>query len=100
MTSLGKLLVLLNVGLSLVLAGLAFGIYTNRIDWPGTAPAAASGEKTVSEVAQKKANVEDAQKASALALTRWEEAGTRLVHLEDRRPKDQQLYAKRLEILE
>jgi hypothetical protein len=99
MTGLGKLLLLANLTASLALAGLAFGIYTNRIDWPGTAPAA-TGEKTVGEFAQKKADVEEAQKAAALALTRWEEAATRLVHLEERRPKDQELYAKRLEILE
>ena len=70
MTSLGKLLVLLNVGLSLGLAGLAFGVYTNRIDWPGTAPATGS-EKTVGEFAQKKTEVEDAQKAAGVALTVW-----------------------------
>jgi hypothetical protein len=99
MTGLGKLLLLCNVAASLLLAGLAFGIYTNRIDWPGTAPAA-SGEKTVGEFAQKKADVDEAQKAAALALTRWQEAGARLVHLEGRRPQDQQLYAKQLEILE
>jgi hypothetical protein len=99
MTGLGKLLLLANLAASLMLAGLAFGIYTNRIDWPGTAPAAA-GEKAVDEFAQKKGEVVEAQKAAALALTRWEEAGTRLVHLEDRRPKDQQFYAKQLEILE
>jgi len=100
MTSLGKLLVLLNVGLSLGLAGLAFGVYTNRVDWPGTAPAAGS-EKTVGLFAQKKAEVEDAQKAAGdVALTRLEEAGAQLVHLEERRPKDQALYAKQIEILE
>jgi hypothetical protein len=99
MTGLGKLLLLANLAASLVLAGLAFGIYTNRIDWPGTAPAS-SGEKTVSEFAQKKTEVEDAQKAASLALTRFEEAGVRLVHLENRRPEDQKLYAKQLEILE
>ena len=99
MTSLGRLLVLLNVGLSLGLAGLAFGVYTNRIDWPGTAPATGS-EKTVGEFAQKKVEVEDAQKAAGVALTRLEEAEAQLVHLEERRPKDQALYAKQLEILE
>ena len=99
MTRLGKLLVLLNAGLSLGLAGLAFGIYTNRIDWPGTAPAA-GGEKTVGEFAQKKAEVEDAQKAAGVALTRLEEARAQLVHLEDRRPKDQEIYVKQLQALE
>jgi DNA repair ATPase RecN len=99
MTSLGKLLVLLNVGLSLGIAGLAFGVYTNRVDWPGTAPAAA-GEKTVGEFAQKKAELEDAKNAADIALTRLEEAQAQLTRLEERRPKDQALYAKQLELLE
>jgi hypothetical protein len=98
-TALAKLLVLVNVALALVLAALGFGIYTNRIDWPGTATPP-PGEKATSEYLQNKAAVEEAQKAAGVALARWEEAGKQLTHLEERRPQDQAVYAKRLEVLE
>src|SRR6516162_2924960 len=97
LTGLGKLLVLLNVALSLGLAALAFGIYSNRIDWPGTTPPS-GGEKA--EFAERKAALEEAQKAARIALGRWEEAGAKLAHLEARRPKEQEFYVQSLQNLE
>ena len=52
LTGLGKLLVLLNVALAIGLGALGFGIYTNRIDWPGAVPTA-KGEKATSEYADR-----------------------------------------------
>jgi hypothetical protein len=98
-TVVGKALVIINAVLSLGLAAMALGIYTNHIDWPGVRPATVGGEKSQSQYTVAKQQNDEAQKAAGLALARWEEASRVLQHLEERLPNDQALYAKRLDIL-
>jgi hypothetical protein len=92
-TLIGKILVVATVVLSLMVAAFAVGIYTNRIDWPGTA--SAPGEYT-----KRKTEVDEAQKAAGIALARLEDASKDLAQLEARIPKDQEFYADKLTILQ
>jgi hypothetical protein len=96
-TTLGKLLVLLNTILSLTLAGVAFGIYTNRIDWAAASPA---NQRNLATYPAKKSEFESSQKAATLGVNRWEEATGELAALEKVRPINQAIYTRNLNALD
>ncbi len=93
----GKILLFINLILSLAFAAWAVGIYTNHIDWPGggLGPDRAQGEYT-----RRQAEITGGQKAAGLALARWQGATGTLLTLEDAQPKYQQWYAAQLNTLE
>ncbi|MBV9125547.1 MAG: hypothetical protein JO112_19535 [Planctomycetes bacterium] len=98
-TLLGKILVLLNLLLSVIFAAIAVGIYVNRINWPGSTQAGAGG--TVQGVYdQKKAEFDQWDKAAGLARTRAAVAEASLEQVENQRLSNQKWYADQLATLE
>lgn len=94
----GKILVFVNLILSLAFAAWAVGIYTNHIDWPGTGGVAA--DRAQGEYNRRQTAITEAQKAAGLALARWQGATGTLVSYEDARPKLQQWYATHLKTMD
>jgi hypothetical protein len=89
----GKILLFVNLVLSLAFAAWAVGIYTNHVDWPGggVGPDRAQGEYN-----RRQTEITEAQKIAGLALARWQGATGTLVALESAQPKYQQWYAAQL----
>jgi hypothetical protein len=96
-TSWGKLLVIVNVVFSLMLAGIALAIYSNRIDWPGVA---SKDQRQPNTYPPKKAELENMQKSSAIGIARYDEAKGELEDLEKRRPEHNAKFASDLQPLE
>jgi hypothetical protein len=96
MTLLGKILVCVNLVFSLMLASVAFGIYTQRINWTDT-PREATPEKAAGELALRKARIDQAWKSLQLAEARQQTALGDLRLVEVLRPADQKWYASQLE---
>jgi hypothetical protein len=99
MTTVGKVLLLTNLVLSLFMAGLAFGIYSNHMDWPGV-QAGVAGEKPSSEYLELKSDVDESLKAAGIAQARYDEAQETVVHLEKQIPQYLEDYARELAILQ
>jgi hypothetical protein len=90
MTTLGKILVFLNVAISGLLLAWAVNLYTHRIDWTDKA---ASGDKPAGELVARKGRVDDMQKnALPAALVGWNNARAELQPLEARRSADRAFY--------
>ncbi|HXG09651.1 MAG TPA: hypothetical protein VNK04_07670 [Gemmataceae bacterium] len=88
-TLLGKVLVCANLIFSMVLATLAFGVYTQRISWAGkTAP-----DQAKSELDQRREQIRQNWEALLAADTRRQTALAEVVQAERQRPADQQWYA-------
>ena len=85
-TLIGKLLVFFNLVLSLMFAAMALGIYTNRIDWPGTASPTVPGEKVLGEYGERKEAIQKQEQVASTALTRWLDMTEKLDRLELSRP--------------
>jgi hypothetical protein len=101
MTLIGKILVFVNVTLSVAFAAIAVAIFTNRIDWPGSATPVVRGEPAAGEIAKRKAEFQEREKAAALALGRWQSAAQELALLESTEaPKQRAWFAERLTQLE
>jgi len=71
MTLLGKVLVFVNLLLSVALLGVAIGIVTNRIDWSASPP---KGDKPAGLLVARQERVKTASSALALAGDRWRES--------------------------
>jgi len=107
MTLLGKVLVLLNVGLSFLMLSWAFAIFTNRIDFSNKQ---AKGEKPAGVLLERADRVKKSTEGVDLANTRWREAlkgndGTDkrpvrdgLLAWEKRRIDDQKWYKVQLKV--
>ncbi len=93
----GKILLFVNLVLSMMFAAWAVAVYTNHVDWPGGGVGA---DRAQGEYSRRQAEITEAQKAAGLALARWQGATDTLVKLEDARPKYQQWYAATLKALE
>src|SRR5947209_6453959 len=91
-TLIGKILVFTNLVFSLMLAALAIGIVTNRMDWAPSPPESDGlhALKTA-EIAQKK-------EAFVRSRLRWKGERDSLLVLEKKRPDDQKWYAEQLAI--
>lgn len=99
MTTLGRILVVTTVALSLVFLGWATGIYTNRVDWPGTANAPGTDNSRV-EVERLRAEIAEWTRDAGLARGDCQRQTQALVQLEKRRPAQQKWYAERMELAE
>src|SRR5438270_8812501 len=97
-TLLGKILVVINLVLSLVLAGLAVGVYTNRINWSGPLKPV-PGQAAAGELAKHKDDFEHWLPLASGARQDWEKETVALVAVEEQRPVDQKWYAEQLAIL-
>jgi hypothetical protein len=95
MTKLGKYLVFINLVLSLCFLGVAAGVASNRIDWPGTA----KGE-TKAGIALKADEIKSWQQEANSAYTRYSAALPELLKVEEERPAKRKWYADQLSILE
>jgi hypothetical protein len=99
-TMFGKILIFANLVLSLVFATMALGIYTNRIDWPGTASPLVQGEKVLGEHARLREEIRDQEKVASAALTRWLDLTKQVADLERNRPIALAWYADKINILD
>jgi hypothetical protein len=97
MTKLGKYLVFANLVLSLCFLGIAAGVATNRIDWPGTGKAGATEIKA--GIALKTEEIKKFQEAASAAYTRYSAALPDLLKVEQDRPAKQKWYEDQLSIL-
>jgi hypothetical protein len=107
-TFLGKLLVMLNVALSLLLAGLAFGLFATGIDWSDNQAKAGKPEGetlTLRKQLQKELGqqghrslLQQAEKSQG-AMAAWEAARVDLLNTEDYRRRVRPIYATRLQRL-
>ena len=97
MTKLGKYLVFANLVLSLCFLGIAAGVATNRIDWPGTGKAGATEIKA--GIALKTEEIKKFQEAASAAYTRYSAALPDLLKVEQDRPAKQTWYEDQLSIL-
>jgi hypothetical protein len=94
----GKILVFLNLTLSLLLAGLALGISTNRIDWPGTGRTV-PGELAKGELGKKKVELQHWTGLATQANSTWQVASVGLLKVEDERRANQKWYEDQLDVL-
>jgi hypothetical protein len=95
MTKLGKYLVFINLVLALCFLGIAGGVASNRIDWPG----AGKGEVKFG-IALKTDEIKTWQQEANSAYARLSAALPDLLKVEQERPAKQKWYADQLSILD
>lgn len=99
MTRFGKLLIFLNLFLSITFAGWAAGVYTQRIDW---APARTLAGETIADRPGRVKELDDKIKALVelrdLAETRWQASHANVASEEQHRSMYQDWYAQELTI--
>src|SRR5262249_42004824 len=115
MTTLGKILVFIHLGLSLLVAGIAYGVYAHPLAAKDgdhvfrrvTVIRDAAGkeiDKQKSAVAEERLKAQEVTsrlgQATRAAETRGLEARRNLQRVEDQRPRRQQWYADQLKTLE
>ncbi len=94
MTFIGKLLVFLNLALSLILATVAFGLYANRLDWTSTP---AKGDQLAGLLAEREQEYKDVCSYGLRpAQLRKATAFASLTAVESRRPEEKKWYATQL----
>jgi hypothetical protein len=96
MTVLGKLLVLVNVFISVFLATWAFGVWTNRIDWSN---AKGGPDKVAGEFARRDALLTTLYAAVPPAEAAWQAERSELFDQEHRRAEDRAWYQAQLDHL-
>jgi hypothetical protein len=92
MTLLGKALVFLNLAIGLMLAGWAFSLYANGIDWTGRK----EGNVPVGEFAIHEAQLDELWKTVPLAQTNWLEDRDKLQKAEARLAADRVWYDEKM----
>jgi len=95
-TRLGKTLIFVNLGLSILFLGWAVGIYTQRLPW---APMTIDGEQVKGRVAELREQIQRLEAARDTADTRWNAATAQLIKLEIERPTRQNYYAEQMKIM-
>ena len=93
----GKILVFVNLVLSLLFGGMALAVASHRVNWPGVK----GGPPELAEglIQEKKTEIGKWETTAQNGLTRYEEALTELVALEQDRPRKQKWYADQLAFL-
>lgn len=93
MTSIGKILVLVNLAISLVLATLAFGVYSSGLDWSNNkAKSGQPGGKLDDRIVE----ITRLKSELSLAYGSWVESGETLWKKEDERRTERAWYAQEL----
>jgi len=98
MTFFGKLIVCVNVVVSLLFLAFAIGTYTQRIDWFNRRPE--GGEEIKGKVSVLQAKLGDLIEAKSRAESRWTSTRTELLALEVKRPERQDYYKANLILAE
>jgi len=96
-TLFGKVLVMLNLGLSVAMAAWAMGVYTQRIDWSTTK---GSADKSPGELVKRQDRLRELADTHGFATLRWRDAVTRITAAEKRRADAQLWYAAELKKLD
>src|SRR5439155_23529040 len=91
MTRLGKILVFVNLVFSLVLAAFALGVFSNRINWTGTAPG-----QSEDEIKRRDSEIKNLQDLYAGNVRRWQQEYADLPAQEQQRKANQEWYAQQL----
>jgi len=91
MTFLGKLFVMANVGISLLMAFLAFGLYANAIEW-GYDAAKPGQAQPGGILKQKQDEIAEVQKMQAPSEAAWKAARAELWKVEEERAKARAFY--------
>ena len=94
----GKILVLINFGLSLVMAAVGGAVLYYRVDW-SDAPAPPDGSAPEGELVHRIAKIKEVLALVRPAEAAWRDARATLLTQEDRRKKDQVWYVAELEHL-
>jgi len=94
MTFFGKIFVVLNLTISLLMAAIGMGLYTSGIDWTEKA---AKGSQPAGLTAQRKAELKEATDASDTVLKGYDAANEDVMKREEDRQADQQWFAAELE---
>jgi len=92
MTRFGKVLVFINLAVSLLLAGWAFSVYANRPDW-------VKGGKASGRLADRQKEIQQLQTALATATAGRQEVRTALLAREDKLLADREWYHNQLQKL-
>jgi len=93
MTLLGKLFVMLNLALSLMLGATAFGVFSNGIDFSDTP---AKGSMPPGKLAPVKAELDETLKQIPVVEGSWQTARADLLAREDKRRGERDWYAQQL----
>src|SRR4051794_11781777 len=96
MTRYAKLLILANLGLSLVFVAWAFGLASERLPW---APSTGDGEKVRSQVEELTATIEGLNKARAAVDARWFTATRDVIKWEQDLPKRKAFFAETVKMI-
>ncbi len=94
MTRLGQILIFINVALSIAMAGLALGLYSNRIEWAGAKPNESEGE-----IAKLNVEIKAQQNLFNSAVLRWSKEKSDLEKQEALQARAREFYAKQLDLL-
>lgn len=97
-TLIGKLLFVFILVCSLLFAGMALGLYTNRINWPGTTQAGVSPETQQGELGKKIEEVKRLKEAFERSRKRWQMTRSDLYVEEEARPRLLRWYAEQIQI--
>jgi len=97
-TLLGKLLVLATTALSLLFLGIALGLYTNRINYPGGGQAQGA-EAVQGELTRRQEEIKGLKEALDRGRSRFFTARADLAAVEKQRPEVQRWYEEQLVIL-
>lgn len=93
MTFIGKLFVMLNLVISLMMAAFGVGLFTSGIDWTEKA---AKGSDPAGLTAQRKAALKEVTDAIAPVEAGWRDANEALLVREEMRQSDQKWYTEEL----
>jgi hypothetical protein len=93
MTLIGKLLIFLNLGLSMMCAVWAVGVYANRVDWSAQP---AKGEEPAGKLREQQDRLEAARKELEIAFASWKGARDELMQAQAQRALDHDWYAQQL----
>lgn len=91
MTTLGKILILINVALSIGMAAFALGLYANRIEWAGAKPSDSEGIITGLTT-----EIKNRQDLLGRSVLRWKQETTELARREAFQLQARDFYAKQL----
>jgi hypothetical protein len=95
MTTLGKLLILINVALSIGMAAFALGLYANRIEWAGAKPSDSEGVINTLTT-----EIKNRQDLLGRSIVYWKREAAELARRETFQLQARDFYAKQLQALQ
>src|SRR5436190_18478381 len=95
MTKFGKILIFINLALSIGMAAVALGLYSNRIEWAGAKPNESEGE-----INKLKTEITNQQALFGPNVQRWLKEKNDLAQQEALQARARRFYAEKLELLD